>query len=115
MVTKTVSCPNDFTCLPPSTFTMRINGNTGNGNPSRASFVGSTGGITITLIFGDYIVTDDVQANASSPLEVVKHFDADCSCISQQSVKAKCNVINEFAVKEYLFLSMWGYRVNGSG
>ena len=80
-----------------------------------ASFVGSTGGITITLNFGDYIVTDDVQANASSPLEVVKHFGADCSCISQQSVKAKCNVINEFAVKEYLFLSMWGYRVNGSG
>jgi len=59
---------------------MRINGNTGNGNPSRASFVGSTGGITITLNFGDYIVTDDVQANASSPLEVVKHFGADCSC-----------------------------------
>jgi hypothetical protein len=34
---------------------------------------------------------------------------------SQQPVKAECNVLNEFAVKEYLFLSKWGYHVNGSG
>ena len=75
-VTKNVTCPDGFSCPPPSDFTMRVTGTPGNGNPSPGSFAGSEEGTTVTLNLGDYNVTEDFEDNASSPLKVVKNFSA---------------------------------------
>ena len=85
---------------------MRVNGTTGNGNPSPASFAGSGEGTNVTLNLGEYNVTEGFEDSASSPLKVVKHFGTDCSGSIQTAGESRvCNVTNEFMVKEYLFLS----------
>ena len=76
LVTKNVTCPDGFSCPPPSDFTMRVTGTPGNGNPSPASFAGSEEGTTVTLNLGDYNVTEDFEDSASSPLKVVRNFSA---------------------------------------
>ena len=95
---------------------MRVTGTPGNGNPSPDSFAGSEQGTTVTLNLGRYNVTEDFQDSASSPLKVVRNFSADCSgSIETASEGRVCNVTNEFALKEYLFLSKWGSLGNDSG
>jgi hypothetical protein len=59
LVTKNVTCPDGFSCPPPSDFTMRVIGTPSNGNPSPNSFAGSADGTTVTLNVGDYNVTED--------------------------------------------------------
>jgi DNA-binding beta-propeller fold protein YncE len=95
---------------------MHVTGTPGNGNPSPASFAGSGEGTTVTLNLGDYNVSEDFEDSASSPLKVVRSFSTDCSgLIETASEGRECNVTNEFAVKEYLFLSKWGSAGTGDG
>ena len=116
MVTKNVTCPDGFSCPPPSDFTMRVTGAPGNGNPSPSSFAGSEEGTNVTLNVGGYNVTEDFEDSASSPLKVVKNFSADCSGSIQTAGESRvCNVTNEFVVKEYLFLGKWGSPGTGNG
>jgi len=115
-VTKNVTCPDGFSCPPPSDFTMRVTGTPGNGNPRPSSFAGSEGGTTVTLNFGDYNVTEDFEDNASSPLKVVRNFSADCrGSIESAGQGRECNVTNEFVVKKYLFLDKFGTEGPGDG
>ena len=109
LVTKNVSCAWGFTCPQPSAFTMHVTGTSGNGNPNPSSFAGSADGTTVTLNVGRYDVSETFQANASAPLKVVQHFDADCSdSIDAAGESKKCSVINEFKQKKYVFLLKWG-------
>ena len=61
LVTKNVTCPDGFSCPPPSDFTMHVTGTPGNGNPSPGPFAGSEGGTTVTLNLGSYNVTRSVS------------------------------------------------------
>jgi hypothetical protein len=116
MVTKNVTCPDGFSCPTPSDFTMRVTGTQGNGNPSPGTFAGSEEGTTVTLNLGSYNVTEDFEDSASSPLKVVRNFSEGCSgSITTAGEGRECNVTNEFALKEYLFLSKWGSLGNDSG
>jgi DNA-binding beta-propeller fold protein YncE len=95
---------------------MHVTGTPGNGNPSPASFAGSGEGTTVTLNLGDYNVSEDFEDSASSPLKVVRSFSTDCSGLIETAGEGReCNVTNEFAVKEYLFLSKWGSAGTGDG
>ncbi len=116
LATKNVTCPDGFSCPQPSDFTIRVTGVPGNGNPSPSSFAGSEEGTTVTLNVGEYNVTEDFEDSASSPLKVVRNFSAGCSgSIESVGQSRICNVTNEFAVKEYLFLDKWGSRGSGNG
>ncbi len=116
LVTKDVKCLQGFTCPQPSDFTMHITGAPGNNNPNPSSFAGSSGGTNVAVNLGTYNVIEDVPTNAPVQLKLVQHFGSGCSgSINTAGENKKCDVLNEYVQKTYIFLNKWGSEGTSDG
>jgi hypothetical protein len=82
--------PSPFLCLPPSDFTIHVEGE----NPSPSSFAGSVPGTTVIIGQGEYSVTETMPILPAGT-EIIEHLSSDCNGTISLGESRTCIITNE--------------------